>query len=229
MAKQVGIIACSIPGAALCYRELCEHASSLMGRYNHPQVTLSSIPMAAYMPHFQPLNPPGLAKLLLQSMRLVAAAGAEFAICPDNSCHLAYDEVMKQSPIPWLHIAKVTLAEAQRRGFHKLGVLGTRFTMQNGLYERAAEGTGIEAIVPNGDDQKIVDDIIFDELVHDLITDTSRDRYVRIIEKLKSQGCDAVVLGCTEIPLLISEIDSPLPILDSTRLLARAAVQRAIE
>src|SRR5689334_24653293 len=125
MAKHVGIVACSIPGAALCYRELCEYASHLMGQYDHPQVTLSNIPMAAYMPFFDRKDWPGVAKLLLESTRIAASAGADFAICPDNSCHLAYDEVAKHSPIPWLHIARVVVAEAQRRGFRKLGVLGT--------------------------------------------------------------------------------------------------------
>ena len=229
MAKHIGIVGCSIPGSALCYSELCEHAGRAMGQYSHPQVTLSTIPMARYMPHFEPLNKSEVAKLLVESTRIVAKAGAEFAICPDNTCHLAYDEVMREAPIPWLHIARVTVEEAKRRGFSKLGVLGTRFTMSMGLYERAVQGTGITALVPPAEDQKIVDDIIFNELVHDVIADESRRKYVEIIAKLQSQGCDAVVLGCTEIPLLISEKDSPLPTLDSTRLLARAAVDKALE
>lgn len=229
MPRHVGIVGCSIPGSALCYRELCEYASTLMGDYNHPQVTVSTIPMAAYMPHFEPLDLPGLARLLLQSTRIVAAAGAAFVICPDNSCHLAYDDVMLESPIPWLHIAQVVVAEAQRRGFRSLGILGTRFTMQMGLYERAVAGSGIVARVPPAADRKIVDDIIWNELVHDVVTDSARRQYVSVIERLQAQGCDAVVLGCTEIPLLISDKHSPLPTLDSTRLLARAAAHHAIE
>jgi len=228
MAAHIGIIGCSIPGSALCYRELCEYASTVMGQYQHPQVTLSTIPMAAYMPHFQPLDPPALAKLLLESTRIVAAAGAKFAICPDNSCHLAYDEVVKDSPIPWLHIGSVVVAEAKRRGFQKLGVLGTRFTMQMGLYERAVEGSGLTAQVPPADDQKTVDEIIWNELVHDVVTNDARQKYREVIDRLKSQGCDSVVLGCTEIPLLIADKDSSLPTLDSTRLLARAAVHKAL-
>jgi aspartate racemase len=228
MAKHIGIVGCSIPGSALCYRELCEYASTVMGQYDHPQVTVSTIPMARYMPHFEPLDPPAIARLLLESTRIVAAAGAQFAICPDNSCHLAYDEVVRESPIPWLHIAKIAVGEAQRRGFKHLGVLGTRFTMQMGLYERAVEGSGLTALVPTPADQKIIDDVIWDELVHDVISDASRQRYVDVIERLKHQGCDAVVLGCTEIPLLISDKESPLPTLDSTRLLARAAVHEAL-
>jgi aspartate racemase len=229
MPKHIGIVGCSIPGSALCYREVCEYASSLMGQYNHPQVTVSTIPMARYMPHFDPLDPPAIAKLLLRSTRIVAAAGADFAICPDNSCHLAYDEVMRESPIPWLHITQGVVREAQRRGFKHLGVLGTRFTMQMGLYERAVAGTGITARVPPAADQKIIDDVIWDELVHDVVTDAARAQYVGVIERLKAHACDAVVLGCTEIPLLISDKHSPLPTLDSTRLLAHAAVHRALE
>jgi len=229
MAKHVGIVGCSIPGAALCYRELCEYASHLMGQYDHPQVTLSNLPLAAYMRCFDQMDLAGVAKLMLESARIVATAGADFAICPDNSCHLAYEEVAKHSPIPWLHIARVVTAEAQRRGFRKLRVLGTRFTMQNGLYERAAKGSGVEALVPAPEDQKVVDDIIFNELVHDVVTDESRQKYVGVIACLTTKGCDAIVLGCTEIPLLISDKDSPVPTLDSTRLLARAAVNRALE
>jgi aspartate racemase len=229
MPKHIGIVGCSIPGSALCYREVCEYASSLMGQYNHPQVTVSTIPMARYMPHFEPLDPPEIAKLLLESTRIVAAAGADFAICPDNSCHLAYGDVIRESSIPWLHIAQVVVGEARRRSFRHLGVLGTRFTMQMGLYERAVSGTGVLAQVPPVADQKVVDDIIWDELVHDVVTDAARAQYVGVIERLKAQGCDAVVLGCTEIPLLISDEHSSLPTLDSTRLLAHAAVHHALE
>jgi aspartate racemase len=200
----------------------------VVGLHDHPRITLDSIPLAAWMPAFDAADLGGVAKIMLESTRLLAEAGADFAICPDNSAHLAWPHLRDISPIPWLHIVEVVGAEARARGVRRVGVLGTRFTMGGTLYPDVLSPMGIETIVPEAGDMALVDAIIFDELVNGEFTDASRAAYVEVIERLADRGCDAVALACTEIPLLVGPGDSPLPVLDSTRLLASAALQHAI-
>lgn len=201
-----------------------------MGEHNHPEVTMHSIPMAAYMPPLETGDLKGVADLILRSARLVAAAGAEFFICPDNTCHLAYELVAERSPIPWLSIAEVVADEAERRGFKKLALLGTRFTMTGPVYPRALAQRGIEWATPTPTEQDEIHRVIFQELVKGVFAEEARLYYNGVIGRLaREEGCDAAILGCTEIPLLIRTDDCPLPTLDSTRLLARAALEKAME
>ncbi len=220
--KHIGIVACSAEGAALCYQTICRAAGT-----DHPRVTLDSIPLAAWMPAFDAGDWRGIANVMLDSARALAAAGAELAICPDNSAHPAWDFVQAETPIPWLHIARVVADEAVHRGFRRVGVLGTRFTMRGTMYRDVLAARGIEAMVPDGDDFATVDRIIFDELIRGEICGASRDAYHAVIARLRDRGCDAVALACTEIPLLVQDAGSPLPTLDSTRLLALAALREA--
>jgi aspartate racemase len=228
--KHIGIVACSAEGAALCYQAICREALTVVGKNDHPRITMDSIAMARWMPAFDAGDWQGVAGFMLESARTLAAAGADFAICPDNSAHLAWDHVQAETPIPWLHIARVVAEEARRRGFRRVGVLGTRFTMGAGapIYRPALDAAGIETVVPEGADFDDVDRIIFEELVDGVFTDESRDAYNRVIARLADRGCDAVALACTEIPLLVRPEESPLPTLDSTRLLARAALREAL-
>jgi aspartate racemase len=226
--KHIGIVACSAEGAALCYRTICREALTLVGKNDHPRITLDSIAMAGWLPAFDAGDYAGVARFMLESARLLSAAGADFAICPDNSAHLAWDHVQAATPLPWLHIAGVVGEEAARRGFRRVGVLGTRFTMAGPVYANALGKFGIDAVVPEATDFEAVDRIIFAELVDGVFTDASRQAYNRVIARLEERGCDAVALACTEIPLLVRPAESPLPTLDSTRLLARAAVREAL-
>jgi len=227
--KHIGIVACSAEGAALCYQTICREALTLVGKNDHPRITLDSIAMARWLPAFDAGDYAGVARFMLDSARLLAAAGADFAICPDNSAHLAWDHVQAATPIPWLHIARVLGEEAARRGFQRVGILGTRFTMAGPLYSRSLGALGIDAVSPEGADFETVDRIIFAELVDGVFTDASRQAYNRVIARLGARGCDAVALACTEIPLLVRAEESALPTLDSTRLLARAAVMEALK
>jgi aspartate racemase len=222
--KHIGIVACSAEGAALCYQQICREALTLVGKNDHPRITLDSIAMARWLPAFDAGDYAVVARFMLDSARLLAAAGADFAICPDNSAHLAWDHVQAATPIPWLHIARVLGEEAGRRGFRRVGILGTRFTMAGPVYSDALGALGIATVVPEGSDFETVDRIIFAELVDGVFTDASRQAYNRVIARLGARGCDAVALACTEIPLLVRADESALPTLDSTRLLARAAV-----
>jgi len=225
--QHIGIVACSAEGAALCYQSLCREASTIIGKNDHPRITMDSIPLAAWMPAFDAGDDAGLAAVMLDSAHLLAAAGADFLICPDNSAHRAWNEVQAGTPLPWLHIGDVVAAEAQRCGHRCVGVLGTRFTMRGDVYPNALGALGIDAIVPGDEDMDTVDRIIFDELIEGVVTVASRDEYIGVIERLAARGCDAVALACTEIPLLVTPDVSPLPTLDSTRLLASAALRRA--
>jgi aspartate racemase len=229
--KHIGIVACSAEGAALCYQTICREALAIVGKNDHPRITLDSIPMERWMPAFDAGDYAGVARLMLESARLLASAGADFAICPDNSAHLAWDHVQAGTQIPWLHIARVVGEEARRRGFRRLGILGTRFTMGGGapVYRDILGALEIETIVPDIADAETVDRIIFAELVDGVFTDASREIYNRVIARLAHRGCDAVALACTEIPLLLHPEDAPLPTLDSTRLLAKAALREALK
>jgi aspartate racemase len=226
--KHIGIVACSAEGAALCYQTICREALTLVGKNDHPRITLDSIPMARWLPAFDAGDYAGVARFMLESARLLAKAGADFAICPDNSAHLAWAEVQAATPLPWLHIADVVGEEAMRRGFRRVGVLGTRYTMAGPVYADMLRVRGIDVMVPEAPDFEAVDRIIFAELVDGVFTEESRQAYNRVIGRLADRGCDAVALACTEIPLLVRADESPLPTLDSTRLLARAAVVAAL-
>ena len=207
---------------------MCREALRLVGKNDHPRITLDSIALAEWMPSFDAEDYEGVARIILDSTQAVAAAGAEFAICPDNSAHLAWDYVQAETPIPWLHIGQVVADEARQRGYRRVGVLGTRFTMAGRLYRDTLAASGIEAMAPERGDFEIVDRIIFEELVDGVVTDASRQQYRDAIARLGERGCDAVALACTEIPMLVGPDDSPLPTLDSTRLLAEAALREAV-
>jgi len=226
--KHIGIVACSAEGAALCYQTISRESVRLIGPHDHPRVTMDSIPMARWLPAFDAGDFQGVARIMLESTAVLADAGADFAICPDNSAHLAWEYVQAETPIPWLHIAEVLAAEALRHGYHRVGVLGTRYTMEGPVYRDALRTVGVQVAVPTEPDMELVDRVIFDELVNGVFADESRAAYYDIIARLRDSGCDAVALACTEIPLLVREDESPLPVLDSTALLARAAVEFAM-
>jgi len=228
MAKHIGIVACSAEGAALCYRTICSEAPEFMGEHWHPEITMHTHPLSEYMEYFRKGDWEGVGRLMLSSAQKVAKVGAEFAICPDNTIHQAFEFVSSRSPIPWLHIAETVAREAERRRFARLGILGTRYLMTGPVYPEALEKVGISFSIPEEDDRERIDQMIFKELVNGLFLEESRHYLNEVIQKLKEQGCDAVVLGCTELPLIVDPDDCPLSTLDSTRLLARAALFEAL-
>lgn len=229
MTKHIGIVAGSAEGAALCYRTICLEAPELMGEHNHPEITMNSVPLAEHMEYVRADDWQGLADVLLISTQKVAEAGAHFAICPDNTYHQAINLLIPKSPIPWIHIAEAVGEEAQKSGHHRLGILGTKYLMEGPVYPTALAKFHIDREIPDETDRVRINEIIFQELVNGKFPETSRLFFNEVTDKLKSRGCDAVVLGCTEIPLIVRPDDCPLPTLDSTRLLARAAVKRALE
>ena len=227
MTQHIGIVACSAPGAALCFETLCIESQDILGRWAHPEITMHALPFADYMRSIEAADWDAVAELMLRSARVCAEAGADFCIAPDNTIHEAMDRVAAASPVPWLHIAEVVAEEAVARGLKTLGVLGTTFLMEGPVYRDALAARGLESMTPTEPERRRINEIIFTELVNHRFTDASRQWFAEAIGRLKARGCDAVVLGCTEIPLLVDDTSSPLPTLDSTRLLARAALRRA--
>ena len=228
MAKHIGIVVCSAEGAALCYRTICTEASREMGEYNHPEITMHTPPFSKYMKAIKTGNWEQVAQIMLSSAHKVAQAGADFAICPDNTIHQAFELVIRESPIPWLHIAEAVGEEAKRCGFKRVGVLGTKYLMTGPVYTDTLGKFDIMCDIPDRNDRERINEIIFKELINGIFSEKSRLYFNEVISKLKHSGCEAVILGCTEIPLIVDPNDSPLPNLDSTRLLARAALRKAL-
>ena len=228
MSKHIGIVGCSAEGAALCYRTICEEGAHALGAYAHPEVTLHTPSLARYVDCLNGGDLAGVAELMLASARKLAAAGAEFLICPDNTIHQAFELMAPRSPLPWLHIADVVAAEAAARGFQRVGLTGTRWLVDSAVYPDRLAARGIACVRPGEDERSEINRIIMEELVPGVVKADSVARFLAILGGLREQGCDAVILGCTEIPLIISDANSPLPTLDSTRLLARAALRRAL-
>ena len=228
MTQHIGIVACSAEGAALCYRTIALEGTYLIGIHDHPEVSMHTHSLARYMSCINADDWPGVADLMLSSADKLAKAGADFLICPDNTIHQAFDLVEHRSPRPWLHIAREVASEARRSHFKRIGVLGTRYLMEGPVYPEKLKAVGLEHRIPGPQAREKINQIIMDELVNAQFTPRSLAYFQDVIRTLGDQGCDAVVLGCTEIPLLVTPDSSSLPTLDSTRLLAKAAVMKAV-
>ena len=227
MPDHIGIVACSAEGAALCYRTLCVEGAQLLGPHDHPEVSLHTHSLAKYMQCIYRDDWQGVADLMLSSAHKLASMGASFLICPDNTIHQALPLLADRSPLPWLHIAEAVAEEACRRGFKRLGLTGTRYLVESNVYPEKLTARGLDFLRPDPAEREEINGIIMDQLVYGDLRPEAVTAFQQIIQRMASGGCDAVVLGCTEIPLLINDTNSPLPTLDSTRLLARAALQRA--
>ncbi len=228
MTQHIGIVACSAEGAALCYKTICVEGADLLGPHAHPEISLHTHSLADYVACLDRGDRAGVAELMLSSANKLARAGADFLICPDNTIHQAMQDVLPRSPLPWLHIADVVAAEAAARGYRKLGITGTRWLIDSEVYPEKIEAQGLDWLRPTDAERDETSRIIMDELVQGVFRPEAVAAYQRVMERMKEKGCDAVVLGCTEIPLIMNDGNSPLPTLDSTRLLARAALRRAV-
>jgi aspartate racemase len=228
MDHHLGILAHSAEGAALCFRAFCQEGFRRLGPHDHPDVTLDCIALARSMSAWDDGDHASIRATLAESVRRLAGAGADFFVCPDNTAHMALEQPGADFALPGLHIAEVVADQAASDGRRRIGVLGTRYLMEGPVYPRALAARGIAAEIPEPEERQLINKIIFDELVNGVFTATSRQEYVQVIERLAARGCDTVALVCTEIPPLITPDASPLPTLDSTRLLAHAAFDVAI-
>ncbi len=224
----IGIVACSAEGAALCYKTICAEGAQFLGTHAHPEVSMHTPSFAGYTDCIHRDDWQGVAELMLASANKLANIGADFLICPDNTLHQALPYVVSRSPLPWLHIAEVVAEHARRHGFRCLGLTGTRWLVESNVYPEKLAAHSLRYVRPNTDEREEINRIIMDELVCGIFKPEAVAYFQRVIGRIKDEGCDAVILGCTEIPLIINDSNSPLATLDSTRLLARSALRQAV-
>jgi aspartate racemase len=229
MVQHIGIVACSAEGAALCYRTICAEGAHLLGSHAHPEVSMHTPSLAEYVAFLERDDWQGVGELMLASAEKLARIGADFLICPDNTIHRAFSYLEPRSPLPFLHIAEVTAAEAARRGFRRVGVVGTRWLVESEVYPEKLAARGIGHMRPNAAEGGEINRIIMDELTYGVLKPEAVDEFRRVFTRMRAEGCDAAALACTEIPLIMNDDNSPLPTLDTTRLLAQAALRRATE
>lgn len=228
MPLHIGIVGCSAEGAALCYRTICSEGAALLGEHAHPEVSMHTPSLADYVHCLGRGDLAGVGALMLASAHKLARAGADFLICPDNTIHQAFGHVQPQSPLPWLHIAEVVAAEAARRGYRRLGLTGTRWLVDSEVYPEKLAARQLQCVRPDSEQRDVINRLIMDELVRGVIRPEGVAAMQSVIQRLQAQACDAVILGCTELPLIIDDRNAALPTLDSTRLLARAALRHAV-
>ncbi len=227
MTLHIGIVACSAEGAALCYRTICTEGAALLGPHGHPEISMHTPPLSDYVACLERGDLAGVGALMLASAHKLQRAGAVFLICPDNTIHQAFEHVEPASPLPWLHIADAVAREAAARGYKRLGLMGTKWLVGSQVYPAKLAEQGLRVELPSGDEREEVHRIIMDELVYGDFRPDSTNYLEQAIERMAGAGCEAVILGCTELPLVLDDQNAALPILDSTRLLARAALRKA--
>ena len=226
--KRIGIVAHSAEGAALCFITACREGQAVLGAHMHPEIVLSAIPMGLSMPGWEADDYAQVGQFLRRGVEQVAAAGADFFICPDNTAHIVLERIAPSLPIPGLHIADVVTREMAENGWTAAALLGTKWTMTGPVYAAALQRRGFERLIPDESTRAAINAAIFDELCLGVFAPATTDVFVRAIDDLRERGADCAILGCTEIPLIISDENSSLPVLDSTRLLAKYAIRTAV-
>ena len=224
----IGIVGCSAEGAALCYRTICADGAAYLGTHRHPEISMHTRSLADYVERLDRGDLHGVGELMLSSAGRLAAAGADFLICPDNTIHQAMAHVEPHSPLPWLHIAEIVADRAAGQGYRRLGLTGTSWLVGSEVYPEKLARHGMICVRPTDEECREIGRIIMQELVIGVFKPEAVRYFQKVIRRMKEAGCDAVILGCTEIPLIMNDTNSPLPTLDSTRLLARAALRRAV-
>lgn len=227
--KTLGIVAHSAEGGALCFLTACHAGEAQLGAHLHPTIVLSAVPMGLSLPGWEANDYPMVARFLAEGVQRVADAGADFYVCPDNTAHLVLEQIADELPLPGLHIADVVCSEILAQGWRRVGLLGTRWTMTGTVYAQRLEARGLERLIPDEPMRERLNAAIFDELCQGVFRAQTTELFLTAIADLKARGAECVILGCTEIPLIVTPDNSPLPPLDSTRLLARYAVREAID
>lgn len=226
--RHVGILLHSAEGALLCYRTAVLEAIARLGEHRHPVITMSGREMAKAMPLWETGDLASLCRIFAEDADALSRAGADFAVCPDNTAHIALESAHAKQPLPMLHIGEVVAQEAEKRGFRKVGILGTRWTMEGPVYPGALGRRGIAWATPDANTMAQLHAFIFDELCLGIRSQGATKAFLDATEALRLEGCDAVAAVCTEIPLVLTDANSPVPVLDSTRLLAKAAIDVAL-
>lgn len=229
MPKTIGIVAVTAEGAALCYRSIVVESASYLPPEVHP-------PIALYNPSFHVIDEclrrrdwPEVAAVVGDAVRKLVAIGAELIVMPANATHYAAARIAAECPVPFLSIVQVSVAECEARGYRRVAVLGIGLTMSDGLYEGPLRERGIEPILPTTEEQAIVNAVIYEQIIPARVTRQGTRRVLDVIARLRERGAEAVILGCTELPIVVTERNSPLPFIDTTRLLARKALEHAAD
>jgi len=226
--KTIGIVAHSAEGAALCFLTVCHEGSAQLGPHMYPNIVMSAIPMALSLPGWEKDDHAAVGRFLTEGVLAVYDGGADFFVCPDNTAHIVFEKIVGDLPLPGLHIAEVVCHEISKQGYKHVGLLGTRWTMTGPVYRATLEKRDCELLVPNEPTREQLNTAIFNELCNGIFNKSTTDLFLDAIEDLKSRGAECVILGCTEIPLIVTPQNSSLPTFDSTRLLAKYAVLEAI-
>jgi len=228
MTKKIGICAHSYEGGSLCFITACREGAKIMGAHMHPNIVMSAIPMGLSMPAWEANNYEEVAIHLQNGVDQIAKGGAEFFICPDNTAHIVLEKIISSLPIPGLHIADVVSQEIKSNGWRKVGLLGTKWTMSGNVYRNILKENNLSVIIPDTSTRAKINNAIFEELCQGIFSQNTIALFIDAIDNLKKEGAECVILGCTEIPLIINAENSSLPVLDSTRLLAKYAVKYAV-
>jgi aspartate racemase len=228
LARHIGIVAVSPEGSALCYREIFRQASRLIGDSGHPTVTLHNEPFEQYLAAALRSDWHTVGALLRRSADILAASGAEFCITPDNLMQNGVTLAEVGSKIPWLTMTDAVAEAVCRDGRRTVGLVGTRLVMLGSIYQTRLGMKGVHLLVPEDADAEAIDAIIFRELVYGVVRPASQQRFLQVMENFARRGCDGVILGCTEAPLLVTPGSTPLPVYDSTTILAEAAVRYSL-
>ncbi len=229
MVKKIGIAAVSSEGASLCYATICSEAVKVLGKNKHPEIFLHNPSFDTILEPFKKRDFKTVAKIISNSIKKLQLIGAEFAVIPSNAIHYAFDDIQKNCSIPILSIVEISAQECKEKKYKKVGILGVGHTMSGGLFDKPLKKCLIQMVIPDLKDQNIINDIIYKEIVPSKITEISIKKTLKIIEKLKLKGCDAVILACTELPIIINKDNCPLPFIDTTRLLAKKSLEYAIK
>lgn len=228
MVKHIGIVAVSPEGSALCYREIYRYATRIIGQTGHPTVTIHNEPLQRYVEAVIRDDWHAVGELLAKSAKILAAAGAEFCIVPDNLMQHGVHLAESISPIPWLTMTELVAERIARDGRRAVGLIGTKMVMYGSTYQTHLGLKGVKVLIPDGDEADTVDGIIFRELIYGVVRQESERRLVGVMQHLRDAGCEGVILGCSEAPLLIRADNAPVPVYDPTSLLAEGAVRCAV-
>lgn len=228
--KTIGLIGgLSWESSAIYYKIINKRVKDLLGGYHSAKCVMVSVDFAEIEKLQKIEDWESQNKIMIQSAQQLENAGADFVILCTNTMHICSDEIIKNISIPFLHIAKATGEKIKENKLSKIALLGTKFTMEKDFYKDILVDFGIEVIIPNEKDRNIVHDIIYKELVHGNINTNSKKVYQKIIKDLQKRGAEGVILGCTEIPLLIRQNDVDIPIFDTTKIHAESAVMMALK
>ena len=230
MHKRIGILGGMSPESTVAYYEYITRTyTERFGDYGYPEVLIYSVSFQPYVDWPNQDRWDLVADGLSQAAQKLVAAGAEVILIATNTMHLVFDEVQARVEVPMLSLLDATAEAIQGRGLSRVGLLGTRFTMEKSFYQDALARHGISTLVPDADDRAYVNRVIYDELVAGQIRDESRVGYLAIIHKLAEQGAQGIILGCTEIPLLVDEAGAGIPLFDTTQIHAEAALNYAVQ